>query len=60
MSPEGLDLRIKELAKASSNCKRLIHPLAERILHKDYDGKGSVGKQNYCDVSLKGLVAKTN
>jgi hypothetical protein len=31
------------------------------MLHKDYNHKWcSVGKYNYCVVSLKGLVAKTN
>jgi hypothetical protein len=32
----------------------------ERILHEDYNCKYSVGKWNYCVVSLKGLVDKTN
>jgi hypothetical protein len=33
---------------------------SERMLHKDYEIKCSVGKQNYCVVSVKELVAKTN
>jgi hypothetical protein len=32
---------------------------SERILHKDYNFKGSVAKKNRA-VILKGLVAKTN
>jgi hypothetical protein len=33
---------------------------SERILHKDYDRKGSVAKKKTLVVSLKRLGAKTN
>jgi hypothetical protein len=47
------------LAGTSSNCKLQTHPLVREDVHKDYNRKCSVGKE-YCVVSLKGLVAKTN
>jgi hypothetical protein len=33
---------------------------SERMIHKDYDRKGSVAKRKTLVVSLKGLDAKTN
>jgi hypothetical protein len=33
---------------------------SERVLHKDYDRKGSVAKKKSVIVILKGLGAKTN
>jgi hypothetical protein len=33
---------------------------SERMLHKDYDHKGSLDKNRSLVVSLKGLDAKTN
>jgi hypothetical protein len=33
---------------------------SENMLHKEYDRKGSVEKENPLLVSLKGLGAKTN
>jgi hypothetical protein len=33
---------------------------SERVLHKDYDRKGSVAKKKYLVMNLKGLKAKTN
>jgi hypothetical protein len=33
---------------------------SERMLHKDYDRNGSVGKKKSLVLSLKGLGAKTN
>jgi hypothetical protein len=33
---------------------------SERMLHKDYDRKGSVDKEMSLVVSLKGLDSKTN
>jgi hypothetical protein len=33
---------------------------SEKMLHKDYDYKGSVGKRKSLVVSLTGLGAKTN
>jgi hypothetical protein len=46
--------RMTALARTSSNYKR-----QERMLHKDYDWKGSVEKKSLV-VSLKGLGAKKN
>jgi hypothetical protein len=34
--------------------------LSERMLHKDYDSKCSVGKKEELVVGVKGLFAKTN
>jgi hypothetical protein len=33
---------------------------SERILHKDFDRKGSIVKKKFQIVGLKGLDAKTN
>jgi hypothetical protein len=33
---------------------------SERVLHKDYNSKCSVGKKKILVLSLKGLVTKTN
>jgi hypothetical protein len=46
------------LARTTSNCKRHIILSSERMLHKDYERKGSVEKMLV--LSLKGLVTKTN
>jgi hypothetical protein len=44
---------MKALARANRNCKRQTHLLAERMLCKEYDRKGSVEK--ILVVGFKGL-----
>jgi hypothetical protein len=47
--------------KRPSIFTRVKHTFSsERMLHKDYDRKGSVAKKKLWSWGLKGIVAKTN
>jgi hypothetical protein len=48
------------VAKTSSNFKLLAILSSERMLHKDYNRKCSVGKSNYSVMSVKGVFAEMN
>jgi hypothetical protein len=55
--PRESDLRITELARASSKCKRQIHPLVRDCYIRTM--KASIQLKKLLVVTLKGLV-KTN
>jgi hypothetical protein len=56
-----LNVRYEHLTKAKRSLFITDKPILSsgRILHKDYDRKGSVEKESLV-VNLKGLGAKTN